>query len=120
MTTNGAKGVLVLDYAGWADKYKGDFYPPGDGFYKIVEHEPLGVCVGITAWNASLHFLAWKSAPALATGNTVIIKPSEKSPLGTLAVAYLVEKAGFPAGVLQIIVGMFSSRGKLAPTERTY
>ncbi|OGE54627.1 hypothetical protein PENARI_c005G06481 [Penicillium arizonense] len=92
-------------YAGWADKYKGDFFPPTDGFYKIVEHEPIGVCAGITAWNASLQFLAWKSAPALATGNTIILKPSEKSPLGTLVVGYLISKAGFPPGVVQIVVG---------------
>ncbi|KAJ5924920.1 hypothetical protein N7454_007559, partial [Penicillium verhagenii] len=92
-------------YAGWADKYKGDFFPPTDGFYKIVEHEPIGVCAGITAWNASLLFLAWKSAPALATGNSIIIKPSEKSPLGTLAFGNLIIKAGFPPGVLQIVLG---------------
>jgi aldehyde dehydrogenase (NAD+) len=96
---------LSLDYAGWADKYKGDYFPPTDGFYKIVEHEPVGVCAGITAWNASLLFLAWKAAPALATGNTIIIKPSEKSPLGTLAVGYLIRSAGFPPGVVQIVTG---------------
>jgi aldehyde dehydrogenase (NAD+) len=95
----------MLDYAGWADKYKGDFFPPTDGFYKIVEHVPVGVCAGITAWNASLHFVAWKTAPALATGNTIILKPSEKSPLGTLAFGYLISKAGFPPGVFQVVVG---------------
>ncbi|TVY88340.1 Aldehyde dehydrogenase, partial [Lachnellula willkommii] len=92
-------------YAGWADKIRGDSFPPDDGFYKIVSHEPLGVCTGITAWNGSLHFLAWKSAPALACGNTSIIKPSEKSPLGTLAVAGLIEAAGFPPGAFQIVLG---------------
>ncbi|KIW23060.1 uncharacterized protein PV07_11292 [Cladophialophora immunda] len=89
----------------WADKIKGDVYPADDGFYKIITQEPLGVCAGITAWNGSLHFLAWKAGPALACGNTCIIKPSEKSPFGTLAVGYLVEAAGFPAGVLQILPG---------------
>ncbi|KAF1812764.1 aldehyde dehydrogenase [Eremomyces bilateralis CBS 781.70] len=92
-------------YAGWADKIKGDAYPPDDGHFKFVSHVPLGVCAGITAWNASLHFLAWKSAPALATGNTVIIKPSEKSPLGSLAIGYLIAAAGFPPGVFQILPG---------------
>lgn len=92
-------------YAGWADKYSGDSYPPDDGFYKIVEQRPLGVCAAVTAWNASLQFLAWKAAPALALGNTVIVKPSEKSPLGTLAFGYLVKAAGVPAGVLNILVG---------------
>jgi aldehyde dehydrogenase (NAD+) len=100
-------GVLTdfTDYAGWADKIRGDSYPPEDGFYKIVRQEALGVCAGITAWNASLHFLAWKSAPALACGNTVIIKPSEKSPLGTLSIAPLIKEAGFPPGVFQILPG---------------
>lgn len=113
-------------YAGWADKIKGDSYPPDDHFFKIVQQVPLGVCAGVTAWNGSLHFLgilpgcfcnewsrelhanvsvAWKAAPALACGNVSIIKPSEKSPLGTLACAYLIEAAGFPPGVFQILAG---------------
>ncbi|EFX00112.1 aldehyde dehydrogenase [Grosmannia clavigera kw1407] len=92
-------------YAGWADKIKGDAYVADDGFYKIVRHEPLGVCAGITAWNGSLHFLSWKSAPALACGNVVLIKPSEKSPLGTMAASYLIQAAGFPPGVFQILAG---------------
>lgn len=65
----------------------------------------MGVCVGITAWNASLLFFAWKTGPALATGNTFILKPSEKSFLGTLAVASLFEAAGFPPGVFQVLLG---------------
>ncbi|KAF2500042.1 aldehyde dehydrogenase [Lophium mytilinum] len=112
-------------YAGWADKIKGDSYPPEDGFYKIVRQEPLGVCAGITAWNGSLHFLGFKSAPALACGNTVIIKPSEKSPLGTLAVASLIKEAGFPPGVFQVLPGggdvgaMLSSHMKIAKISFT-
>jgi aldehyde dehydrogenase (NAD+) len=97
--------VSLSDYAGWADKIKGDSYPAEDGFYKIVRKEPLGVCCGITAWNASLMFCSWKGGPALAAGNTVIIKPSEKSFLGTLAIAALVKAAGFPPGVFQVLVG---------------
>lgn len=101
-------------YAGWADKIKGDSYGADDGFYKIVRPEPLGVCVGITAWNASLHFLAWKSAPALACGNTTIIKASEKSPLGTLAIGKLIAEAGFPPGVFQILTGAGATGAALA------
>lgn len=67
--------------------------------------EPLGVCAGVTAWNGSIHFLAWKGGPALACGNTCILKPSEKSPLGTLSVGYLIEAAGFPPGAFQILTG---------------
>lgn len=97
--------MIGIDYAGWADKIKGDSYPPTDGFYKIVEQVPLGVCGAITAWNGSLFFLSWKSAPALACGNTVILKPSEKSPLGSLAFGALINEAGFPPGVFNIVVG---------------
>lgn len=96
---------LSSDYAGWADKVQGDSFAPDDGFYKIVEQKPLGVCAAITSWNASLHFLAWKVAPALALGNTVVIKPSEKSPLGTLAFGSLVQAAGLPPGVVNIVAG---------------
>ncbi len=99
-----------LDYAGWADKYKGDSYAPENGFYKIVEQRPVGVCAAVTAWNASLQFLAWKAAPALALGNTVIVKPSEKSPLGTLAFGYLIQAAGLPAGAFNILVGKMQER----------
>lgn len=101
-------------YAGWADKIKGDSFPADDGFYKLVSQEALGVCAGITAWNGSLHFLAWKAAPALACGNTSIIKPSEKSPFGTLAVGYLIEAAGFPPGAFQIIAGAGATGALLA------
>jgi aldehyde dehydrogenase (NAD+) len=108
-------GLLFwVDYAGWADKIRGDSYPPDDGFYKIVEHKPLGVCAAVTAWNGSLHFLAWKAAPALALGNTVIVKPSEKSPLGSLAFGHLIRDAGFPPGVFNIIVGKTHSNNYYA------
>lgn len=93
------------DYAGWCGKQKGDSYPADDGFMKIVQHEPIGVCAAITAWNGSLHFFGFKVAPAVATGNTVIIKPSEKNPLSTLACCYLAESAGFPPGVIQAVTG---------------
>jgi aldehyde dehydrogenase (NAD+) len=76
-----------------------------NGYYRIVKHEPLGVCCGVTAWNASLLFAIWKSAPALATGNVVILKPSEKSPIGTAALAALYREAGFPPGVFQVLLG---------------
>ncbi|EOD46360.1 putative aldehyde dehydrogenase protein [Neofusicoccum parvum UCRNP2] len=101
-------------YAGWADKVKGDSYAPEGGFYKIVEHVPLGVCALVTAWNASLHFLAWKAAPALALGNTVVVKPSEKSPLGTLAFGHLARAAGFPPGVFNIVAGDGTAGAALA------
>lgn len=69
-------------YAGYAGKIAGESYPPEeDGTYKIVAYEPMGVCVGICAWNGTHVLAAWKMAPALAAGNTFILRSSEKSPL---------------------------------------
>ena len=82
-------------YAGWCDKLGGEMFPEdGDGIYKIVRYEPLGVCAGIAAWNASILFTGWKIAPAVATGNTFIYKTSEKTPLGALALGSIVKEAG--------------------------
>jgi aldehyde dehydrogenase (NAD+) len=71
---------VIRYYAGWCDKLEGESMTDDDGFYKIIRHEPLGVCAGITPWNGPLMVLALKAAPALATGNTFILKPPEKSP----------------------------------------
>ncbi|KAJ3524515.1 hypothetical protein NM208_g9284 [Fusarium decemcellulare] len=104
----------VLYYAGWTDKQKGDYFPADDGFVKLVRHEPLGVCAAINPFNSPLACFFLKTAPALATGNVIIIKPSEKTPLGSLAVAPLFEKAGFPPGVVQVITGPGSTGALLA------
>lgn len=92
-------------YAGWADKIAGEQYPADDGTYKIVSYQPLGVCGAILAWNASFTLFAWKCAPALAAGNTVVVKASEKSPLGILALGELVKEAGFPPGTVNFVTG---------------
>lgn len=93
-------------YAGFAGKIAGESYPPdGDGSYKIVAYEPLGVCAGIAAWNATHVLAAWKMAPALAAGNTFVFKPSEKSPLGAAAYGDLIKEAGFPPGVINVVIG---------------
>jgi aldehyde dehydrogenase (NAD+) len=73
--------------------------------YKIVEYVPLGVCAGICAWNGTHVLAAWKMAPALAAGNTFVLKTSEKSPLGAAAYGELIREAGFPPGVMNIIAG---------------
>lgn len=95
----------ILYYAGWTDKQKGDYFPADDGFVKLVRHEPLGVCAAINPFNAPVATLILKAAPALATGNVLIVKPSEKTPLGTLAVAPLFAAAGFPKGCIQVVTG---------------
>ncbi|KAK5103358.1 hypothetical protein LTS08_002773 [Lithohypha guttulata] len=93
-------------YAGFAGKLPGESYPPDeDGTYKIVQYEPLGVCSGICAWNGSHVLAAWKMAPAVAAGNTFVLKSSEKSPLSLAAYGDLLNAAGFPKGVINIITG---------------
>jgi aldehyde dehydrogenase (NAD+) len=96
---------LFQYYAGWADKITGETIPSSNDTYKIIKYEPLGVCAGVGAWNASFLLFAWKVAPALAAGNTIVYKPSEKSPLGLMAAGSLFKEAGFPPGVVNIING---------------
>ncbi|CAG8216723.1 unnamed protein product [Penicillium salamii] len=108
----------LLYYAGWTDKQRGDYFPDDDGFVKLVRHEPLGVCVAINPYNSPVASLFIKAAPCLATGNVLIVKPSEKSPLGSLAVAPLFEKAGFPPGVIQVLTGDGSTGALLASHMR--
>ncbi|KAL2858424.1 aldehyde dehydrogenase domain-containing protein [Aspergillus pseudoustus] len=108
----------LLYYAGWTDKLRGDYFPDDDGFVKLVRHEPLGVCAGINPFNAPAATLIMKAAPCLATGNTLILKPSEQSPLGSLAIAPLFEAAGFPKGVFQVLTGAGDTGALLASHMR--
>jgi aldehyde dehydrogenase (NAD+) len=91
--------------AGWIDKFAGESFPQEDGFLKIVRNEPLGVTAGIVPWNGPLSTMGLKAAPALATGNCFIIKPSEKTPFAALALGPLIIEAGFPPGVFQVLSG---------------
>ncbi|CAI7606252.1 unnamed protein product [Penicillium manginii] len=116
----------LLYYAGWTDKLRGDYYPADDGFVKLVRQEPLGVelteansvCVGINPFNAPIATLFMKAAPCLATGNVLILKPSEQSPLGSLAIAPLFEAAGIPKGVFQVLTGAGDTGALLAKHMR--
>lgn len=92
-------------YAGWIDKFSGESFPQDDGFLKLVRNEPLGVTAGIVPWNGPLVTLGLKAAPALATGNCFILKPSEKAPFSCLALGPLIIEAGFPPGVFQVLSG---------------
>ncbi|KAL4963132.1 aldehyde dehydrogenase domain-containing protein [Aspergillus stella-maris] len=105
-------------YAGWTDKISGETYPESNGVYKIVRHEPLGVCAGIASWNATFMYIGWKIAPAVAAGNCFIFKPSEKSPFGALALGALFAEAGFPPGVVQILNGAAATGAALASHPR--
>ncbi|MFD7999549.1 aldehyde dehydrogenase family protein [Streptomyces mirabilis] len=93
-------------YAGWVTKITGVTVPlsvPNVDYR--TRREPLGVCGLITPWNFPLMILVWKLAPALATGNTVVIKPAEQTPLSTMRLAELIEEAGVPAGVVNVVTG---------------
>ncbi|KAK1376545.1 Delta l-pyrroline-5-carboxylate synthetase [Heracleum sosnowskyi] len=92
-------------YAGWADKIHG-LTVPADGSYHVQTlHEPIGVCGQIIPWNFPLLMYAWKVAPALACGNTVVMKTAEQTPLSALYVSKLFHEAGLPPGVLNIVSG---------------
>ncbi|KAJ4167475.1 hypothetical protein NW754_011290 [Fusarium falciforme] len=105
-------------YAGWVDKHAGQSFPADDGFYKIVRNEPLGVVAGIIPWNGPLASVGLKAAPALATGNVFILKPSEKTPLMAAELGKLVLEAGFPPGVFQVLTGDGSTGAALASHMR--
>lgn len=94
-------------FAGYADKLYGRTIPLDDeeNFLDYTKKEPLGVVVLITSWNSPISILTNKLAPALATGNAVIIKPSEHTSVSTLELAALIDEAGFPPGVVNVITG---------------
>ena len=93
-------------YGGLADKVEGAVIPSDKpGIFNFTRYEPLGVIGMITAWNSPLLLLAWKLAPALAAGNTAVIKPSEYTSASTLEFMELIEEAGFPAGVVNTVTG---------------
>lgn len=97
----------VFDYyAGWVDKVQGDTNPVDGSLVNVTVREPVGVCALVVPWNFPLLLAAWKIAPALAMGNTAVVKPSEFTPLSTLRWFELVaEEADLPPGVLQAVVG---------------
>ncbi|KAL4963335.1 aldehyde dehydrogenase family protein [Aspergillus stella-maris] len=92
-------------YAGWADKIEGRVVDTGVDMWNFVRREPIGVCGQIIPWNFPLMMWAWKIGPAIACGNTVVIKTAETTPLSALLAATIVKKAGFPPGVINIITG---------------
>nr|KAF6281979.1 aldehyde dehydrogenase 2 family member [Myotis myotis] len=98
-------------YAGWADKYHGKTIPIDGDFFSYTRHEPVGVCGQIIPWNFPLLMQAWKLGPALATGNVVVMKVAEQTPLTALYVANLIKEAGFPPGVVNIIPGFGPTAG---------
>jgi aldehyde dehydrogenase (NAD+) len=93
-------------FAGWADKLEGDVLPTEKTDYLVyTRREPIGVVAAITAWNSPLLLAAYKCAPALAAGCTVVLKPAEQTSVSSLELARVVEEAELPAGVFNVITG---------------
>jgi acyl-CoA reductase-like NAD-dependent aldehyde dehydrogenase len=99
-------------FGGMADKFQGSVVPVEPGFLDYVVPQPLGVVGQIVPWNFPLMFTSWKMGPALAAGNTVVLKPSELTPLSALRVAELMRQVGFPAGVANILPGYGATAGQ--------
>jgi len=98
-------------YAGWCDKISGQTIPIDGKYFSYTRHEPIGVCGQIIPWNYPINMLSWKLGPALACGNTVVLKPSELTPLTALYCGHLFKEAGFPPGVVNIVPGLGPSAG---------
>ena len=99
-------------FGGMADKIQGDVIPVEPGFLNYVVREPLGPVGMIVPWNFPLMFCSWKMGPALAAGNTVVMKPAELTPLSALRIAELMAEVGFPPGVVNIVPGPGSTTGE--------
>jgi aldehyde dehydrogenase (NAD+) len=98
-------------YAGAADKFHGETIPLGPDYVDFTLREPLGVTAHIVPWNMPLNMVGRSVAPALATGNTAVVKPAEQTPLTALRLAELFEEVGFPAGVYNVITGYGEEAG---------
>jgi acyl-CoA reductase-like NAD-dependent aldehyde dehydrogenase len=99
-------------YAGWADKVMGETIPVKGNHLTYTLREPIGVVAAIVPWNFPLLLAAWKVAPALACGNTVILKPASQTPLTALALGEIAVEAGLPPGVLNVLTGPGSQLGQ--------
>jgi len=105
--------VRCLDWTAEAiDKVYGEVAPTGPDELGLITREPLGVVGAIVPWNFPLLMAAWKIAPALATGNSVVLKPSERSPLSAIRLAALVAEAGVPDGVFNVVPGTGQQAGE--------
>jgi len=113
----GSGAAFVRYMAGWATKLEGQTLdpsipgPPGTQYITYTRREAVGVVAAVVPWNFPLAIALWKVAPALAAGCTVVLKPSEETPLTALRLAELVMQAGFPAGVLNVVCGRGHTAG---------
>jgi betaine-aldehyde dehydrogenase len=107
----GAVAATFDYYAGAVDKFHGQTIPGSADGTLMTFREPIGVCAAITPWNFPMLILGWKVAPALAMGNSIVVKPAEVTPLTALALAELALEAGLPPGVLNAVTGKGSEAG---------
>src|ERR671939_1433286 len=98
-------------FAGYATKIEGETIPVPGQMFNYTLREPLGVCGQIIPWNFPLLMGAWKLAPALAAGNTVVLKPAEQTPVTAMELGKLIQEAGFPDGVVNIVPGYGETAG---------
>ncbi|GFR53001.1 hypothetical protein Agub_g15693, partial [Astrephomene gubernaculifera] len=105
-------------YAGWADKIHGRTIPVDGPYMAYTMHEPIGVVGQIIPWNFPLLMAAWKLAPALAAGNTVVLKPAEQTPMTALKLAQLAKAVGIPDGVINVVTGLGPTAGAAIATHR--
>src|ERR687893_1232926 len=98
-------------FAGWSTKIEGETIPVPGKMFNYTLREPIGVCGQIIPWNFPLLMAAWKLAPALAAGNTVVLKPAEQTPVTVLELGKLFQEAGFPDGVVNIVPGYGETAG---------
>ena len=106
-----AAGGLFSWYGEAVDKLHGEVASTDPGNLAVVTREPLGVVGAVVPWNFPLDMVAWKVAPALAAGNSVVLKPAEQSPLSALRLAELALEAGLPPGVLNVVPGYGETAG---------
>src|SRR6476661_5681549 len=105
-------------YAGYADKIHGQTIPVRGNYFCYTRKEPVGVVGQIIPWNFPMLMVAWKWGPALAAGCTLVMKPAEQTPLTCLRMARLAQKAGFPAGVINIVPGFGETAGAAVVDHR--
>jgi len=105
-------GEVFRYYAGWPSKIYGETNPTDDNMLSYTLREPVGVCGGIVPWNFPLIMAAWKVAPALAFGNTAVLKPAEQTPLTAIRLGELCLEAGVPDGVVNVVSGFGPEAGQ--------
>lgn len=105
-------GEVFRYYSGWPTKIFGETNPSDDGQLVYTRREPVGVCGGIIPWNFPMLMASWKIAPALAFGNTIVLKPAEQTPLTALRLAEICIEAGVPDGVVNVVTGVGEEAGQ--------